>query len=112
MNRTRANGAACSERFSADLNHTLNQLYQGMVFLYGGLAAGILYELLAIIRRRCAGRAPETVCDALYAILATFATAVCFLFATGGVLRLYGFLILALGWLLARWAFQPLIHVL
>lgn len=83
-----------------------------MTFLYGGLAAGILYELLSIVRRHNAPRALCAVCDALYALLATICIAGCFLVATRGVLRLYGFLILLLGWLIARWAFQPLFRML
>lgn len=94
------------------MNHTLNQLYQGMTFLYGGLAAGIFYELLAVIRRHCTARAAEPILDAVFTLAATLCSGMCFLIATGGELRLYGFALLLTGGLAARWAFQPLLHVL
>jgi hypothetical protein len=100
------------EKSSADVGNSLNQLYEGMTFLYGGLTAGVLYELFAIIHRHSNRRWLLTLLDVLYVLYSSLCIAVSFLIATGGVLRLHGFLLLLLGWLLARWAFQPLFHML
>ena len=104
--------AACLGKFSASVANTLNQLYEGMTFLYGGLTAGVLYELFAIIHRHSNRRWLLFTLDALYVLYGILCIAVSFLIATGGALRLYGFLVLLLGWLLARWAFQALFRML
>lgn len=108
----RANVAACSERCSAELDSTLNQLYEGMTFLYGGMASGIVYELLAVFRRHSDRRLVTGICDALFLLFALPCVALCFFVANGGELRLYGFLIMLMGGLAARWAFQPLLRMI
>ena len=83
-----------------------------MTFLYGGLTAGVLYELFAIVQRHSQRRWLLFTLDALYVLYGTLCIITTFMIATGGALRLYGFLLLLSGWLLARWAFQPLFHML
>lgn len=112
MRLRRASAAACLGKYSASVGNTLNQLYEGMTFLYGGLTAGVLYELFAIVHRRSRRRWLLFTLDALYVLYGMLCIAASFLIATGGVLRLYGFVLLLLGWLVARWAFQPLFHML
>lgn len=83
-----------------------------MAFLYGGFCIGLVYELLAILRRHAGGRPARGLCDAALLLFAIPCSALCFLIATGGVLRLYGFLLLLAGSLASRWTFQPLLHMI
>lgn len=83
-----------------------------MAFLYGGLACGIAYELLGLIRKYTALRALLALWDALYALACVCAAGFCFVIANGGELRLFGFLLLFSGAMLGRWAFHPLFRML
>ncbi len=90
------------------MNNTLVQPASFLIFMYGGVVLGLIGCVFTRLRARFPGRAFCGLCDALLALSFFIVCAACFLVGTRGVLRLYGFLGLALGLLLARSSFGAL----
>ena len=87
------------------MNETLTQGYALLVFLYAGIALGIIYDALRIIRLKFAGRIAGHLLDGVFVCALFLFLGIAFLLATGGELRLYGFLSAAFGAGLQQWAF-------
>lgn len=79
------------------MDSTLSQGYSLLIFLYGGIVLGIIWDALRFVRRRFRGAAVFIVCDLLFSAVFLAVTAITFFLATNGVLRLYGALCMALG---------------
>ena len=89
------------------IRDVFDQPHQAMVMLFFGLAGGLGYELLRLLRLP-AGQAGAVLWD----LLALFLLQVCLIaglfFSMRGEMRLYGLVFFFGGAGLIRWAFRPL----
>lgn len=82
------------------MENTLLNGYALLAFLYGGIVIGLLSDCFFFLRRIIRSRLMLHLTDALMALLSGGIAEAVFFLVTGGGLRLYGFLLLALGaWL-------------
>lgn len=80
------------------------QPYELLVILYGGLAAGLIYELVRFVRQLCPRHTPML--DLLFLLLGGCIFCLCLLFSTRGELRWYAFAGFMLGMWLSKAAFR------
>ena len=90
------------------MNNTLLQPAAFLALLYGGAAAGILYDGFRLIRRIFRGRLLCSLCDGLFVLGATGLLLLSLLFATGGEARGYLLLGFLFGFLLEQWSLSYL----
>ncbi len=90
------------------MNNTLLQPAAFLTLLYGGIAAGIVYDGFRLIRRIFRGRFMCTLCDGLFALCATALLAVSLLYATGGEVRIYLLAAFFSGFFLEQWSLSYL----
>ena len=84
------------------MNSTLSQPYTFLIFLYGGIVTGILYDLCALLRELFSKLNAHTAADILFSILFFLTLTATFFYATACILRLFGFLTMLLGILLEQ----------
>lgn len=89
--------------------HISAQPYAALAFLYAGILSGLLYDLLRLMRRIIRGKLSEILFDLLFAAGLGVITAVALLLATGGRIRLYVFLLTAVGFALEQFTVYGLI---
>lgn len=89
--------------------HIAAQPYVAFAFLYAGIVSGLLYDLLRLMRLMLRGKLSEILFDLLFAAGLGVIMAVALLLATGGRIRLYVFLLAALGFALEQFAVFGLI---
>lgn len=87
------------------MKNTLSQPYLILLFLYCGIVVGIAADLLRIPRTLLFRKWVSPVCDAVLLLFGTGCIGCAFLIGNGGVLRPYGFLLVAFGMLLSRMTF-------
>lgn len=90
------------------MSNTLLQPAAFLTLAYGGIAAGIAYDVFRLLRRLLHWRIAGTICDALFLICATAIAAAALLFATGGMLRPYLCIGFLTGFLLQQWSLSNL----
>lgn len=89
--------------------HIAAQPYAALTFLYAGIVSGLLYDLLRLARRVLRGKLSEILFDLLFAAGLGVITAVALLLGTGGRIRLYVFLLTALGFALEQFTVYGMI---
>lgn len=90
------------------MNNTLLQPAAFLALAYGGIATGILYDGLRLIRRIFRGRFMCTLCDGLFVLGATGLLAASLLYATGGEARGYLLIGYLSGFFLEQWSLSYL----
>ncbi len=89
--------------------HVSAQPYAALAFLYAGIVSGLLYDILRLVRRILRGKLSEILFDLLFAAGLGVITAVALLLGTGGRIRLYVFLLTALGFALEQFTVYGMI---
>ena len=85
------------------MNNTLLQPAAFLALMYGGAAAGILYDGFRLIRRIFRGRLMCSLCDGLFFLGGTGLLFLSLLYATGGEVRGYLLAGFILGFILEQW---------
>ena len=85
------------------MNNTLLQPAAFLALMYGGAAAGILYDGFRLIRRIFRGRLMCSLCDGLFVLGWTGLLFLSLLYATGGEVRGYLLAGFILGFILEQW---------
>lgn len=84
------------------MNSTLSQPYTFLIFLYGGIATGLLYDACAVLRFLLQKLRAGVAADLLFALGLLVALLITFFYATSGIPRLYGFGTMLLGFYIER----------
>lgn len=84
---------------------TLTQGYALLLFIYGGVVLGVLYDAARLMRLFARKRITAHLSDALFTAAFGAVSMGAFYVTTGGALRLYGFCAMGLGMALQQWAF-------
>ncbi len=86
------------------MSNTLLQPAAFLTLLYGGIAAGIAYDVFRLLRRLIKRMLADTICDALFILCALAAAAAALLNASGGLLRPYLCAGYVAGFFLEQWS--------
>ena len=79
------------------MNSTLSQEYTFLIFLYGGIAVGLLYDACMLLRSLFDRLHAGIAADVLFAIFLFVSLVATFFYATAGIPRLFGFASMLLG---------------
>ena len=90
------------------MSSTLLQPAAFLALVYGGAAAGIVYDIFRLLRRALPWRAAQAACDALFLMCALAVAALSLLYATGGELRPYLCAAFVIGFAVQQWSLSYL----
>ena len=98
------------------MSNTLLQPAAFLTLFYGGIVAGLAYDVCRLLRRLIKRRLADTICDAFFILCALTAFLAALLNASGGQLRIYLCAGYIAGFFLEQWSlsyvFFKLIHTI